>query len=278
MNEAIQDMKANALNIRLSDQSRKQIAQGVTFLVLVMILVGMGMAAVSLNVMGEIARLWSYNGLFPLIAVVFSLLGLLILKHHPRHTVGWLFIFVGFTAGLNVLVNGYNAFDKDVLLANSDKALHITDLLGHMIWWPVLILPITLVVLYFPDGKLLSPRWRIVAIATLLGLLCGMLTAFHSEPVLVMDIGNPNLPATKASDRFLAGLVYVTISLLLIGIVGSLTSVYIRFRRSTGVERLQMKWLVYGALFSISFSFTPLVINALLPYSPIIEQLNNLIG
>jgi signal transduction histidine kinase len=179
---------------------------------------------------------------------------------------------------LNVLVNGYHAFDKDVLLANSDKALHITGLLGHMIWWPVLILPITLVVLYFPDGKLLSPRWRIVAIATLLGLLCGMLTAFHSEPVLVMDIGNPNLPATKASDRFLAGLAYVSTSLLLIGIVGSLTSVYTRFRRSTGIERLQMKWLVYGALFSISFAFTPLIINQLLPFTPIIEQLNNLIS
>jgi signal transduction histidine kinase len=271
-------MKANALNIRLSDQSRKQITRAVTFLVFVMIIAGLGMTAASLIAGGEIARLWSYINLFPLIAVVFSFLGLLILKHHPRHTVGWLIMIVGFTAGLNVLLGGYTDFDKDVLLGNSDKALNIANLLGHIIWWPVLILPITLVLLYFPDGKLLAPRWRIVAIAALLGMIFGMLTAFHSEPVLVMDIGNPDLPDLKASDRFLAGLAYVSVCLLLIGVLGSLTSVYIRFRRSIGTERLQMKWLAYSALVTISLSFLPLVINLFLPYNPARERLNNLIS
>ena len=279
MIEIMQNTKEVGLNLAMPERrSLKQLAWAVTILTLAMLLVGVGMTGASFVANEGNVNLLSYINLFPLIAVVFSFLGLLILKHHPRHTVGWLIMIVGFTAGLNVLLGGYYAFDKDVLLGNSDKALHIADLLGHIIWWPVLILPITLVVLYFPDGKLLSPRWRIVAIATLLGLLCGMLTAFHSEPVLVMDIGNPNLPDTKASDRFLAGLAIVSTSLLLIGILGSLSSVYIRFRRSTGVERLQMKWLVYGALFSISFAFTPLIINQLLPFTPIIEQLNNLIS
>jgi signal transduction histidine kinase len=277
MDKIMQNMKTIGLNISMpEDRSLILIARAVTFLVLVMIIAGVGMTAASIIATGT--SLMSYFNLFPLIAVVFNFIGLLILKQHPKHTVGWLFMFIGFMAGLNILVGGYSDFDQYVLIGNPDTALNFAILLGHMVWWPVVILPITLVLLYFPDGKLQSPRWRIVAFAAILGMICGMFTAFHSDPILVMDIGNPDLPDLKTSDHFLEGLAIVSVALLIIGILGSLTSVFIRFRRSIATERLQMKWLVYSALVTISLSFLPFIITLLLPFSPAIEQINNFIS
>ena len=90
MSEIMQKMKSDGLNIAMPrSKSLTQMARAVMIFTLVMVLAGTGMVAISFNAKGGIANLSSYINLFPLIAVVFSFLGLLILKHHPRHTVGW---------------------------------------------------------------------------------------------------------------------------------------------------------------------------------------------
>jgi len=272
-------MKAIALNIRLSNQSLTQIVRVALFLTLVMTITGTGLGLAFSVIEAGSFNLFSLFDFVPWETMVFSFLGLLILKRHPKHTVGWLFLFVGFNSGFNTLFYSYMDFDQYVLIGNANTLLRYVTVLGHMIWWPILILPVTLVLLYFPDGKLLAPRWRIVAIAALLGMICGMLTAFHSEPYWVMDIGNPDLPNLKASDRFLAGLAYVSMGLLLIGMVGSLSSVIIRFRRSIGTERMQMKWLVYGAMISLILMIGLSIISTFLPSdSSYYDQVNYFIS
>jgi signal transduction histidine kinase len=274
----MQNSKTIGLIISMPDRALPQIVRAVLFLTVVITLLGKGLELTSFISEAGTFNLSFFSNFFPLEIFVFTLLGLLILKYHPKHTVGWLFLFVGINSSLKTLVYSYMRFDEFVLIGNSDTLLRNVTVLGHMIWWPVLILPITLVLLYFPDGKLLSPRWRIVAIATLLGMIFGMLTAFHSEPILVMDITNPNLPDIKAVDRFLAKLAIVSIGLLLIGMGGSLASVIIRFRRSTGIERMQMKWLVYGAMMSIILTIVLSIIIMFLPYGSSYDQVNYIIS
>jgi len=270
MNELTQDMKAIALNIRFSNHSLTQIVRAALFLTLVMTVAGTGLDLASSIIKAGSFNLFSLFDFVPWETIVFSFLGLLILKRHPKHAVGWLFLYVGLNSSFNTLVYSYMGFD--------DTLPRYVTLLGHMIWWPVMILPVTLVLLYFPDGKLLAPRWRIVAIAALLGMICGMLTAFHSEPYYVMDITAPNLPDIKAIDRFLAKLAIVSMGLLLIGMVGSLASVIIRFRRSIGIERMQMKWLVFGAMISLILMISLSIIVMFLPYGPSYDLLNDLIS
>ena len=279
MNELTQDMKAIALNIRLSNQSLTQIVWAALFLTLVMTIAGTGFGLASfILVEAGSFNLFSFFDFVPWTTMVFSFLGFLILKHHPKHTVGWLFLFVGFNSGFNTLFYSYMDFDQYVLIDNANTLLRNVTLLGDLIWWPVLILPSILAPLYFPDGRLLSPRWLIVAIAALLGMFCGMLTAFHSEPILVMDLGNPDLPNLKVSDRFLAGLAYVSVGLMLIGMVGNLASVIIRFRRSSGAERMQMKWLVYGAMISLILMIGLSIIVMFIPYGSSYDQINYFIS
>ncbi len=249
-------MDTVGLSINLSErQSLRQIAiaRTLTWLNVAMLLLGLSMLAASFIANGGRVNLPTHLYMHPFIALVFGWLGLLILKHQPRNTVGWLIMIVGLTAGFQLLVKGYVAFDQDVLTGNPDTLLNLAILLNNVIWWPIQVLPYTLILLYFPDGKLLSPRWRIVTIITLLGLICGMLTGFHPGPVPQWGITQTNPAGIQGSERFLEGLAGVYTVLLAIGGLGSLLAVLIRFRRSTGIERVQMKWLAYAALVTVSF-------------------------
>jgi signal transduction histidine kinase len=118
--------------------------------------------------------------------------------------------------------------------------------LSAWLWIPASILPATFVPLVFPDGHLPSLRWRFTAWSAALGLLVVVLVVmFHPGPLSVMGLAaNPfGIPvALPILDKLLtAGL-----ALLLIGVMGSLAGFSVRFRRSTGVEREQMKWLLYA--------------------------------
>ena len=274
----MQNIKTQRLKISLPDHILPKIVRAVLYLIVVITLAGKGLElTVFIKEAGTYSPSFFFN-YFPLEIFVFSALGHLILKHHPKHTVGWLFLFVGFNSSIKTLVYSYMQYGESVMTGSVYPLIDYITPLGHMIWWPVLILPITLVLLYFPDGKLLSPRWRFIVFASLLGMIFGMLTAFHSEPYWVMDISNTKLPDIKVVDRFLAKLAKVSVGLIMIGALGSLTSVYIRFRRSNGIERLQMKWLVYGASISVIFMIVLSIINMFMPYGLIYDRLDYIVS
>ena len=110
--------------------------------------------------------------------------------------------------------------------------------------WP---LAVTFV---FPNGRLLSPRWRWVAGVAIVsfGFTIG-LKLFDPEPYPAPneDIANPVL--NNAVGEFIVDTgIWIPFA---VGVLASLfagaLAVILRFRRSVGAERLQMKWLVWGA-------------------------------
>jgi signal transduction histidine kinase len=255
-------------------QPQTRIARLASILTLVMVLVGLAMVAASLYANGGTINLKFHIYFRPFIATAFTITGLLILKHHPKHTVGWLILTVGFFAGLHFLVNAFRAFDQDVLLGNPDTAYNIATLLNHIVWWPIETLPYTLILLYFPDGKLLSPRYRISAGATVLGIILGIITGFHPGPIPEWGITDLNPAGIQGSEHILEALAPIYLVLFLIGGIGSLMSVTVRFRRSSSIERLQMKWLAYTALVSVSFMSVVVIAGFLFPQNLALVQLN----
>ncbi len=98
----------------------------------------------------------------------------------------------------------------------------------------------------FPDGHLLSPRWRVVAWSAAIGLALIVLgIMWHPGPLGSWGLeANPlGLPGTAPILDKLINLGAVFLS---VGFLGSLAALTIRFRRSTGTVREQMKWLVYA--------------------------------
>ena len=177
------------------------------------------------------------------IAVAYSVLAVLIISRQPGHIVGWLFLIVGFFAAIGTLGGGLSETERF-------SRLELGLWLGHFLWVPVFLVPITLVLQFFPNGKLPSRRWWPVTAVTLLAI-SGMAAsiAFYPWPWEALDIVETNNPfAIAGSEQFFESLFEISTILLGISLVGSLAAVIVRFLRSSGIERAQMKWLVYTAI------------------------------
>jgi hypothetical protein len=103
----------------------------------------------------------------------------------------------------------------------------------------------------FPTGRLLSPRWR--PVAWLAGAATAALTVLGAlrvelEPVPDRPIANPiGIAAVEDPEQSpVGGALFLMLVVLAAVALGSLV---IRFRRSRGEERQQLKWFTYaGAL------------------------------
>ncbi len=98
-----------------------------------------------------------------------------------------------------------------------------------------------LVFALFPTGRLLSKRWRWVPVMLALALVTGI----PGQGFSTDNAENP-LPIDSPVIELLF---IVSMSLQLLGLTGAVVALVIRFRRSVGLERLQLKQLVLAASF-----------------------------
>jgi hypothetical protein len=134
-------------------------------------------------------------------------------------------------------------------------------------WYPLLAPAVINLPLLFPDGRLLSRRWLPVAVVPGIGVLSIAVLGALVDTLLVEGvhyrIDNPigieglGYPEDLPVFGLLNGLVIV-------GLVGAVLSVVVRFWRSRGVERQQMKWFVYAA--------------ALILVAPAVDQLPDVVN
>jgi two-component system NarL family sensor kinase len=180
------------------------------------------------------------------LALGFSVFGALIVTRHPAHPIGWLFCVAGLTAAITGFTEEYAArallIDHGSLPAGEAMAW-----LSSWMWIGLLPLLGTVGVLLFPDGRLPAPRWRFalwLAIATLVALVAGF--GFTDDPL-------EEFPSVDNPVGFLPdGLKDAAGSLFFPAVLVCLASVVVRYRRSVGDERQQLRWVASGAGFFIA--------------------------
>ncbi len=214
----------------------------------------MAVAGLSLTILARVqghGETWLGVHLFfgPTTAIAYALVGALVAARQPRNAIGWIFCAVGVSAALILLTSGYQ--DVDALAEASLPGSDIARWFSLWDWMPATFLPVTFLLLLFPDGRLPSPRWRIVAWATGLALAVFIVTtALHPRPPTeTIPPHNPfGIPGAVGILDLLSTSMVV---LLPLGIFGSMAALVVRFRRSRGVEREQVKWLAYGGVSAI---------------------------
>ena len=179
-----------------------------------------------------------------IVLAVFGLTGALILSHRPRHTVGRLMMLLGSLVFAWPVTTYYESL---AVPPAQPSALFLLGLWFTNGAWLGLIFPLLFVILYFPTGRLPSPRWRWLRT---LGL--GLVVYFVVVGALLPEVNGPGDPPpwTVPNPIGIASLEFsmpVWIALLLTFVVGSVASLFVRFRRADPVEHSQLKWLLYAS-------------------------------
>ena len=182
---------------------------------------------------------------------LFAALGALLIVRRPGHVMGVLF------AALALLIavgSAGDAYAAAVLLSGGRPSLLVRVWAWPNAWyWYALVVGLMIYVpLLFPDGHLPSPRWRWVAwpVGFCMAAVCGV--AAVSERISLQAVGPDGRPLSVANPFGIAGVppaeqnpVFLTLGVVVFpGLIAAVAAVVVRFRRSAGVERQQLKWFV----------------------------------
>jgi hypothetical protein len=179
------------------------------------------------------------------VAVVFVVVGWLIASRHPDNAIGWLFLGAAVAAGLGTLSAAYADYWVDAG-AGPELIGRTAAWYESLSWIPWILAPSTFLLLLFPDGHLLSRRWRRVAWCAGLGMAGGFVTQGLTPGGLedYPHVTNPYGVDSSVLDP-LTGLSFLLIA---VGVAGSSASLIVRFRRARGELRQQIKWLAFAGV------------------------------
>jgi hypothetical protein len=218
----------------------------------------LGVASFLLAVMMHIVTLpvrppgsWGTGGIStPVWAILpflpFSIMGALIASRRPRNPIGWLCLAVGILWMLNNIATSYMLIGLRVADPGSVPYPVAVGSLAGWLGPTVGLLFGTFLILLFPDGRLPSSRWRPVA------WLCGLVIASTIvlttlAPGPLSDLRSVNNPFGLEGHPWVADLNGVVGLLFPLCLLISASSLILRYLRSGGEVREQIKWLAFAA-------------------------------
>ena len=180
------------------------------------------------------------------VGLPFLVVGAFVARQRPKNPIGWLFL--AFSGSAAVAFTGMRYWASGPVGAGSRPGAALAASLAIHLWHPSFSLFI-LSFLLFPDGRLLSRRWvwpaRVTVALGVLGVVSGMLEHGFYKEFLPNE---PVLPAPLVTGPVadVAAIVFSFCVLALVGgvLVLSSLSTFLRFRRSVGAVRQQMKWVM----------------------------------
>jgi hypothetical protein len=229
--------------------------------------------------------LWSSSLL--VFGVSSTLVGAVVASRQPRNPVGWFFVVSATCLAVNEATGRYAVYGL-VIEPGSLPLARLMAWPSTWMWEPALVLIILFLPLYFPNGRLLSPRWRPVLWLALLfsvgfGVVFGALYPGEVDELSpgvggdVPGVVNPlGIEALRPLDRVTQIDIILAVLFLTI-VLCSVASLVVRFWRSSGEERQQMKWLTYAATANFAMGLLVMSLPAASAWYRAVDSLSNLV-
>ncbi|HRK48726.1 MAG TPA: hypothetical protein PK324_24075, partial [Nocardioides sp.] len=190
---------------------------------------------------------WPYAA----IGMVFGVCCAVVLLHDRRQAFGWGLGWIALFWGTDGLAQSYVRF-----AVRADEALPGVNLALWMLNRFGAFLPLTVaaLLLIFPTGRFLEGRWgaagrvavggmSLSALLVVVAPANGRMPDVQLPPGVDLDVGAVPMP-TPLTDILMPVAVVATI----FGVLVAMASVVVRYRRSTGLERDRMRWLLWAVV------------------------------
>jgi hypothetical protein len=185
--------------------------------------------------------------------------GAIVASRLPTNTVGWILLALGWTLGLSNTVSAYGALG--IITSHGPlPADEIAAWLGSWSFVPIVYGGVVLLLYLFPDGRFISGAWRRA------GLITGVIVFWATVNDALLPgrlddatrIQNPVAATGRLADVVTTAET-ITALLALPGFGLAVAALVMRFRRSRGIERQQLKWISSALLLmGITLGMTPL--------------------
>jgi signal transduction histidine kinase len=216
-------------------------------------------ALVAAAAFGVAAHEWRDAFAFAPVLLAFAGVGAFVASHRPRNAIGWLLLAEGLGAALGLAGLTYA---KHAVRSGAPPTAA-----SWVAWAAVLFIeafvPLVLVLLLYPDGRLPSRRWR-PAVWLIVGANTLLLAVAATSNVAFEAAAPAGLAAPLAliPDRIASPLVNDLEVMMLLLFLLSAAGCVVRYRRAGGVVRQQIKWFAYaGIVAALGFVLLALMSN-----------------
>ena len=232
-----------------SHRARRTFARAVAWMVVILYIAGICATYLLERGSGLRARNLTEDAVFLVGFGAFAVVGSMLVAKRPTNVVGWILAAAALMVGLFPTGDAYAAYVMTTR-GEPDALAVLGAWVQSWYWFLLLGLIFIYLPLLFPDGKLPSRRWLPVAVLVGIGLLglvvLGMLTDNLSGQDVGYRIENPIGIEGLAPVEDLPIFAVLGVLVFFVGVLAAFASVVVRFRRSRGIERQQIKWFLYA--------------------------------
>jgi signal transduction histidine kinase len=249
----------------MTTATARWLAGGLLLLTVAALAVSAGFGVAAGNLMDAFA--------FTPLLLAFAVVGAIVAGHRPANPIGWLFLAEGLGFAVGVATDTYATYATRAGAPAPPSvawAVWLGAILGELGFL------FALAVLLFPDGRLPSPRWRVVAWLIVAGEALVVLMAATSSAALRAQAAAVLVsPVRLIPDSVAYPVVNVVQTAFLPLAVAAAAGLAVRYRRATPDVRHQIKWVAYASLLTaIALLISGLVLGnplgALLTVGPLI--------
>jgi hypothetical protein len=205
-------------------------------------------ATLTVTVLVTAAGVFADFQLIALAVLTMAGVGTLLSIRVPRNAIGWLLLISALCLGIEIVGAVYLRVSETMADGTLPGTAVAAWLYSNLLFVPVVTVIVAIPLIY-PDGRLLSARWRwLAAVLVFVEIMAFVKQAFRPGLIPDTDVMNP---FGIAGVEQLAGVMDAT-QLLGIGIfIAGPVAVALRYRRADVVVRQQLKWLIAATALAV---------------------------